>query len=88
MDGLRWTSHLNDCLNYLNENPEWQGDQLLAAQIRIQLLIDQAAADCQTPGMPPYYQLSALTSPVEAVKKQIAHLTPGILDNGTSVRPE
>ncbi|KAB5566099.1 hypothetical protein GE09DRAFT_1218375 [Coniochaeta sp. 2T2.1] len=81
IDGLRWTSHLNDCMNYLNEHPEWHGDRLLSAQVRIQLLIDQAAADGQTTGMPPYYQLSALTSPVEAVKKQLAHLAPGILDN-------
>ncbi|KAJ9165814.1 Transcriptional regulator WAR1 [Coniochaeta hoffmannii] len=71
MEGLRWTPHLSDCLNHLDENPECPGDRVLAGQVRSQLLIDQAGSDVQTATMPPYYHLSALTLPVETVKKQM-----------------
>lgn len=84
MDGLRWTPHLNDCLNYLNENPECPGDRVLASQVRIQLLIDQAGSDGQLAAMPPYYQTSALCLPLEAVKKQ---LPPELETNGSFSPP-
>lgn len=70
---------MNDCLNFLNEHPEWPGDQVLAAQVRIHLLIDQLASDGSV--MPPYYHLAALSSPIDAVKNQ---LPPGLEDNGAS----
>jgi hypothetical protein len=82
MEGLRWTTHLSDCLDYLDENPECPGDRLLAAQVRSQLVIDQICSDGPSATMPPYYQLSALTIPVEAVKEQIP---PGLETNGESL---
>lgn len=81
MEGLRWTPHLSDCLNHLDENPECPGDRVLAGQVRSQLLIDQAGSDVQTATMPPYYHLSALTLPVETVKKQ---MPPELEANGAS----
>ncbi|OIW24686.1 hypothetical protein CONLIGDRAFT_584386, partial [Coniochaeta ligniaria NRRL 30616] len=77
MEGLRWTAHMNDCLNFLNEHPEWPGDQVLAAQVRVHLLIDQLGSDGSA-AMPPYYNLTALASPIDAVKIQ---LPPGLETN-------
>lgn len=79
MDGLRWTPHLNDCLDYLDEHPEYPGDRLLAAQVRIQLLVEQTGSDGQSAPLPPYIELSALCSPVEALKKR---LPPELETNG------
>jgi len=82
-DGLRWTVHMNDCLDFLAQHPDCPGDQVLAAQVHTQLLIDQLDSEGQSTAMPPYYQLSAMLLPVEAAKAQ---LPPGLGDNGTSCR--
>lgn len=43
VDPLRWSPYMEECLQTLLRNPEWEGDKLLAAQIRFHLLIDQIA---------------------------------------------
>jgi hypothetical protein len=82
MEGLRWTAHMNECLAFLSEHPEWPGDALLAAQVRIQLAIDQMGSDAANgspASLPAYYKLSSLTLPLDTVKKQ---LPPGLENNG------
>jgi hypothetical protein len=82
MDGLRWTSHLDDCLAVLDENPECPGDEMLAALVRIQVIIDQINLDTPAPisqAMPSSYLLSALFLHLDTVKKQ---LRPRLESNG------
>lgn len=73
-----------DCLATLSERPEWEGDQVLAAQVRIQLIVDQVAESGYTPAskLPSYYVPSALMLPVETIKRE---LPPG-LENNNLVR--
>ncbi|KAH8166020.1 hypothetical protein CIB48_g2229 [Xylaria polymorpha] len=37
---MRWTSHMEDSLNLLASNPEWEGDQILVLMVRIRKLAD------------------------------------------------
>ncbi|KAI0445468.1 hypothetical protein F4803DRAFT_507858 [Xylaria telfairii] len=37
---MRWTSHMEDSLNLLASNPEWEGDQILVLMVRIRRLAD------------------------------------------------
>lgn len=68
---------MNECLNFLNDHPEWPGDQVLAAQVRLHLVVDQLGSDGTV--LPPYYQTAALSSPIDAAKNQ---LPPGLENNG------
>jgi len=38
MDALRWTPHLDSCLRNLVEHPEWTGDKILVAQVRLNIV--------------------------------------------------
>lgn len=40
-DGLRWSSYLDECLNYVAENGTEVQDQILIAQVKLQLIINQ-----------------------------------------------
>ncbi|WQF80723.1 Putative zn(2)Cys(6) fungal-type DNA-binding domain-containing protein [Colletotrichum destructivum] len=42
MDPLRWTSHMDECLQILDEQPESPSDRSLAALVKMQLLKDEA----------------------------------------------
>ncbi|KAI1120627.1 hypothetical protein F5Y10DRAFT_257975 [Nemania abortiva] len=37
---MRWTSHMEDSLNILTANPEWEGDQILVLMVRIHRLAE------------------------------------------------
>src|SRR4051794_33240812 len=43
IDALRWTSHMEECLNILAESKECPGDAVLVHQVRLQLLVEQAS---------------------------------------------
>lgn len=40
-DALRWTSHMNECLQILDENKECPTDRILVQQVRLQILIEK-----------------------------------------------
>jgi len=40
-DALRWTTHLNECLEVLFVQPEWTGDRTLAQLVRMQLVLER-----------------------------------------------
>ncbi|KAF6804129.1 C6 transcription factor [Colletotrichum sojae] len=42
MDPLRWTPHMEECLNILDTEPESSGDRTLIALVRMQLLNEEA----------------------------------------------
>ncbi|KAH6714976.1 hypothetical protein BKA61DRAFT_603464 [Leptodontidium sp. MPI-SDFR-AT-0119] len=43
IDALRWTEHMDECLEKLTEAPEWAGDSLLALLVRSQLISEKAS---------------------------------------------
>ncbi|KAL2265989.1 hypothetical protein VTJ83DRAFT_5341 [Remersonia thermophila] len=82
LDSLTWTSHMDECLVALTQHREWDGDDLLAAQVKIQLIIEQLTrAAAQSPdGVPPNYVLSALRTQLHNHKAQ---LPPHLQQNDT-----
>ncbi|KAI0533041.1 hypothetical protein GGR58DRAFT_138001 [Xylaria digitata] len=57
---MRWTSHLEDSLKILADNPEWEGDWILVLMVRVRRLIENivqtqsppCASECDTYGTP------------------------------------
>lgn len=86
LDALAWTPYMDECLHILSEQPEWEGDDLLVAQVKVQLIVDQLVrATSQSPdGIPPSYVLSVLRTQLHSVKTQ---LPPHLQQNGKSAIP-
>ena len=40
-DALRFTPFMHECLRTLEAQPEWEGDRMLAAQVRCQMVNEQ-----------------------------------------------
>ncbi|KAL1838213.1 hypothetical protein VTJ49DRAFT_2940 [Mycothermus thermophilus] len=82
LDALTWTPHMDECLLALTQHREWDGDDLLAAQVKVQLIVEQLTrATAQSPdGVPPNYVLSALRSQLQSHKAQ---LPPHLQQNDT-----
>ncbi|GKZ30329.1 hypothetical protein AbraIFM66950_008751 [Aspergillus brasiliensis] len=52
-DTLRWTPHMDECLHHLSEHPECLNDEILAQQVRFQLInerINITTTAANTPG--------------------------------------
>ncbi|KAL2126720.1 hypothetical protein VTI74DRAFT_348 [Chaetomium olivicolor] len=73
LDALAWTSHMDECLQALAQQREWEGDDLLAAQVKVQLIAENLnRATAQSPdGIPPNYVLSALRAQLQSTKAQL-----------------
>lgn len=81
LDALIWTPHMDEFLQSLSQKKEWEGDDLLVAQVRIQLTLEQLTrATSQSPD-PPGYFLSALRMQLQNIKAQLPH---HLQQNGTS----
>ncbi|KAK3903975.1 transcriptional regulator WAR1 [Staphylotrichum tortipilum] len=82
LDALTWTSHMDECLQALSQRQEWEGDDLLVAQVKVQLIVEQLTrATTQAPdGVPPAYALSALRTQLHSIKAQ---LPPHLQQNDT-----
>ncbi|KAL2175080.1 uncharacterized protein P884DRAFT_207299 [Thermothelomyces heterothallicus CBS 202.75] len=82
LEALTWTSHMDECLQELSEQREWQGDDLLVAQVKVQLIVERLARNIsQSPdGIPPSYVLSSLRTQLQAIKAQ---LPPHLQQNDT-----
>ncbi|KAK4155624.1 hypothetical protein C8A00DRAFT_41809 [Chaetomidium leptoderma] len=73
LDALTWTPHMDECLQSLSQQREWDGDDLLVAQVRVQVIVEQLTrAASQTPdGIPPGYVLSTLRTQLQSTKAQL-----------------
>ncbi|KAK0616755.1 hypothetical protein B0T14DRAFT_568333 [Immersiella caudata] len=77
VDALAWTPYMDECLQLLSRQPEWDGDVLLAAEVKIQLLTEQLTrAIWQSPdSVAPAYFSSALKSQLRDLQSQLpAHI--------------
>ncbi|KAK4654465.1 hypothetical protein QC762_403520 [Podospora pseudocomata] len=77
LDALTWTSHMEESLQFLTQRHEWEGDDLLVAQVKIQLIVEQLnrATSQSIDNAPPSYYLSALHTQLTNVKTQLpSHL--------------
>ncbi|KAK4099452.1 hypothetical protein N658DRAFT_164545 [Parathielavia hyrcaniae] len=82
LDALQWTAHMDECLQALSEQREWEGDDLLVAQVKVQLIVEQLTrtSSQSTDGIPPGYVLSALRAQLQTLKAQ---LPPHLQQNDT-----
>ncbi|KAK4449642.1 hypothetical protein QBC34DRAFT_448702 [Podospora aff. communis PSN243] len=77
VDALVWTPYMDECLQLLSRQPEWDGDVILTTQVKIQLLTEQLTrAIWQSPdGVAPAYFSSALRSQLRDLQSQLpAHV--------------
>ena len=89
IDALRWTEHMDECLEKLTEAPEWVGDSLLALLVRSQLILEKASRspwhNTQPGGgevaatVPAEFYRKALLAQLQELKQQIP---PGLQENG------
>ncbi|KAK9235751.1 Zn(II)2Cys6 transcription factor [Lipomyces kononenkoae] len=75
IDALRWTQHMDQCLQVLDENQECNNDQILVQQVRLQLIVEQTKPRNwhYTPGFtkaPLEFYVHALQSRLEEIKKR------------------
>lgn len=75
LDSLTWTSHMEEFLQSLSEKREWEGDDLLVAQVKVQLIIEQLtrATSQSTDGILPVYVLSALRTQLQNLRTQLPY---------------
>lgn len=82
IDAPEWTPFLDGCLQTLSQSPEWPGDEQLAAQVKMQLLVDQLnRGPWKNQELQPYCSsyLEGLLSQLEKIKAQ---LPPSLTQNG------
>ncbi|KAK3991501.1 hypothetical protein QBC44DRAFT_341065 [Cladorrhinum sp. PSN332] len=75
LDALNWTPHMDEILLQLSQRREWEGDDLLVAQVKVQLIVEQLNRfTAQSPdNTPPYYYVSALHTQLQTIKSQLPH---------------
>ncbi|KAK0709299.1 hypothetical protein B0T26DRAFT_678741 [Lasiosphaeria miniovina] len=77
IDALNWTPEMDESLQILSEQPEWEGDEMLVAQVKIQLVFEQltrATRESPDDGVSASY-LFALQSELQTIKAQFpAHV--------------
>ncbi|KAL2261813.1 hypothetical protein VTK26DRAFT_3256 [Humicola hyalothermophila] len=73
LDALSWTSHMEEFLQSLSVQREWEGDDLLVAQVKIQLIVEHLtrATSQSTDNVLPNYVLSALGTQLQNIKAQL-----------------
>ena len=93
MDGLRWTSQLDESLSVLKAHPEYSGDALLVVLVRLRLISAEVAySHCTWPfgnsvytsktcDIPKHY-LDTLLSQLERIKDD---MPAELSNNGTTV---
>lgn len=79
MDALRWTPHMEECLQILAERPECPTDKILVQQVKLQLIVEKVnhcpwlreAGNAESMGAPPAFYLEALKLQLQEAKRQI-----------------
>ena len=68
IDALRWTPHLDECLEILDEQQECLTDEILVQQVRMQLIIERVGAVSENSKTPMSFYLQPLRSQLEEVR--------------------
>jgi hypothetical protein len=70
---LQWTAHMDECLQVLSEHPECLGDELLVAEVKMQLIVEQVARGpwLSPDYKPPPYFISTLQAQLKNVKNTV-----------------
>ncbi len=74
LEPLGWTSLLDEDLQILAQEPEWEGDRLLVILVKIQLAVDQISRvpwSSSLDGGPPAFYLDSLRARLQAIKDQV-----------------
>lgn len=88
IDALRWTPHMEECLQTLAEKQECPTDEVLVQQVRLQLIVGKVAQapwhdgeieNAEPIRAPPAFYLKALQSQLQGIKSK---LTPESQLNG------
>ncbi|KAH8199422.1 hypothetical protein TruAng_006417 [Truncatella angustata] len=88
IDVVRWTSHMDVCLEKLAAEPEYFGDELLVAMARVKLIIEDIArvtwkcADYEF-SSPPWMYIKPLRDRLAQLKRS---LTPELSENSVGIR--
>src|SRR5271170_1606627 len=88
IDALRWTPHMDECLQMLAEKQECPTDEILVQQVRLQLIVEKVVQapwhdgeieNAERVRAPPAFYLKALQSQLQEVRRK---LPPESLRNG------
>jgi hypothetical protein len=80
IDALRWTPHMDECLQTLAEKQECPTDEVLVQQVRLQLIVEKVTqarwhdGEIENAGpvrAPPAFYLKALQSQLQEVKRKL-----------------
>ncbi|KAI0104437.1 hypothetical protein F4814DRAFT_452551 [Daldinia grandis] len=73
IDALRWTPHMDDCLQILSDEKECPNDEVLVLQVRLQLIIEKTNQQASHDGArePTYTYLESLHSQLQNVEESI-----------------
>ncbi len=89
MDALRWTPEFDNYLSKLMDEPEWEGDRVLAAQVRCHLIMEEMTHSQWAPGSMsrtdsgssfPSSYIKALRAQVQDARRS---LSSEVANNGT-----
>ncbi|KAL8787768.1 MAG: hypothetical protein Q9195_007637 [Heterodermia aff. obscurata] len=74
IDTLEWTPYMDECLQTISQSPEQPGDEYLAAQVMIQLLVEQLRRGRWNPQdyLSPSSSLGPLHVQMEKIKTQLS----------------
>ncbi|CAF9905139.1 MAG: hypothetical protein GOMPHAMPRED_003053 [Gomphillus americanus] len=82
-DSMKWVPYMDECLRKVESEPEWDGDKMLALQVRCQLIIEQVSDspwsrdlldDGTKKGAPDYF-IKSLTMQLRDVRAKTNTLT-------------
>ncbi|KAK1754221.1 hypothetical protein QBC47DRAFT_346879 [Echria macrotheca] len=73
IDALAWTPFMDECLSVLSKQPEWSGDEVLVALVKIQRLLEQLTQAIwqSSDQKPPAFFVSALKTQLYDLKAQL-----------------
>ncbi|KAI1801524.1 hypothetical protein F4811DRAFT_459927 [Daldinia bambusicola] len=72
IDALRWTSHMDDCLQRLSEEKECPNDEILVKLVQLQLIIESSNQKAsRDEAIEPIFNLQSMHSQLQAVKNNI-----------------
>ncbi|KAI1334571.1 hypothetical protein F5Y15DRAFT_401397 [Xylariaceae sp. FL0016] len=80
VSAIGWTPYMYECLLTVDEDPEWEGDRILAAQVRWHLIMGNKYRVKEKPIVSPPSETGVLLLSLEAQLRNLrASLTTGII---------
>lgn len=77
IDVTKWTPHMEECLDKLAKEPEYPGDELLAAMARVKLIVEEIGrvtwrrSDYESSG-PPWIYIKPLQDRLHRLKRSMS----------------